>query len=271
MRVKLKYPDVDTFLAKYGPNISRGGIFIATKAPKPIGTMIRFEFILVSEGAERAVLRGEGAVNFVREADPNAAGRGAGMGVRFTKLFDDGQALVDRALRMRGSQAEPPPPPDLPRGVREVTGEVELHTGPVPRLDEGPDDPLPPPRPLPAGAAPQAEEASEAEAAATAATVEAVPQADALPAVPADVTQPYEIPPQADAAPSADLDELAREAGVSTERVAAVLGRRGRRGVATSDSAAELEALLSRGAAEQPPSPTEAAQRLDDLLARRRR
>ena len=30
MRIKLKYPDVDTFIHKYSANISRGGIFVST-------------------------------------------------------------------------------------------------------------------------------------------------------------------------------------------------------------------------------------------------
>ena len=34
MRIRLKYPDLETFIQKYAVNISRGGIFIATKQPK---------------------------------------------------------------------------------------------------------------------------------------------------------------------------------------------------------------------------------------------
>ena len=126
MRIKLKYPDVDTFLQKYGPNISRGGIFISTKVPRAVGTPIRFDFVLVHDGEERSVLRGEGTVHFVKEADPRAPTRPQGMGIKFVRLFDDGQALIDRALQLRGAPPEPPPRSDLPEGVREVTGEVVL-------------------------------------------------------------------------------------------------------------------------------------------------
>lgn len=125
MRIKLKYPDVGTFLQKYGPNISRGGIFISTKTPRPVGTAIRFDFILVHEGKEQSVLRGEGTVHFVKEHDSSTPGRPHGMGIKFIRLFDDGQALIDRALSLREPIAEAPPP-GLPQGTREVTGEVEL-------------------------------------------------------------------------------------------------------------------------------------------------
>ena len=135
MRVKLRYPNVDTFLQKYGPNISRGGVFIVTKTPRPVGTPIRFDFLLMHDGVEESVLRGEGTVEFVKEHDPDAPGRHHGMGVHFTRLFDDGQALVERALRMRGGAPEPPPAPGLPKGVRELTGEFEMITGPVTRVE----------------------------------------------------------------------------------------------------------------------------------------
>ncbi len=126
MRIKLKYPDVDTFLQKYGPNISRGGVFISTKAPRPVGTAIRFDFVLVHEGKEQSVLRGEGTVHFVKDHDASVPGRPHGMGIKFVRLFDDGQALIDRALSLRGAVPEVPSTPDLPAGTREITGEVEL-------------------------------------------------------------------------------------------------------------------------------------------------
>ncbi len=152
MRVKLKYPNVDTFLQKYGPNISRGGVFIVTKTPKPVGTPIRFDFLLMHDGVEQSVLRGEGVVEFVKEHDADAPARQHGMGVHFTKLLDDGEALVERALRMRSGAPEPPQSPELPSGVRELTGEFEMITGPVPKAEaEVPPREAPPHEPSMAG------------------------------------------------------------------------------------------------------------------------
>lgn len=138
MRVKLRYPDVDTFLVKYGPNLSRGGVFIGTRTPKAVGTPIRFDFVLVHDDVELSVLRGEGVVHFVREPDANAPGRTPGMGLRFTKLYDEGQAVVDRALKLR-SGTEPEGTAPAPAGLREITGEVELVTGPQRALESAYD------------------------------------------------------------------------------------------------------------------------------------
>ena len=138
MRVKLRYPDVDTFLVKYGPNLSRGGVFIGTKTPKAVGTPVRFDFVLVHDDVEQSVLRGEGIVHFVREAGPEGPARTPGMGLRFTKLYDEGQSVVDRALKLRpGNELEGTAP--APAGLREITGEVELVTGPQRALDSAYD------------------------------------------------------------------------------------------------------------------------------------
>jgi len=106
MRIKLKYPDVETFIQKYAVNISRGGIFIATKQPKAIGTLLRFEFMLANpEGT--SLIRGEGQVQWVREFDPAQPQRAHGMGIKFTRLDEQSQALVDRALAFRAAQSGP--------------------------------------------------------------------------------------------------------------------------------------------------------------------
>jgi uncharacterized protein (TIGR02266 family) len=113
MRIKLKYPDVETFISKYAVNISRGGIFIATKTPKPVGTMVRFEFLLANaEGT--SLIRGDGQVQWVREFDPTQPQRAHGMGVKFIKLDDHSQAIVDRALAYRAASP--------PTGARRIPG-----------------------------------------------------------------------------------------------------------------------------------------------------
>jgi molecular chaperone DnaK len=235
MRVKLKYPNVDTFLQKYGPNISKGGVFIVTKTPKPVGTPIRFDFLLMHDGVEESVLRGEGTVEFVKEHDPDAPGRAHGMGVHFTRLFGDGEALVERALRMRSGAPEPPPTPGLPNGVRELTGEFELITGPVPRMEP------------------------EAEPAATPPRIE--------PTAPLEVGEPeprHVEPSTVEAAPGSDaLDALAAEVGITPERVQAVLRRRW-------NDRTDADELLKR-AAPSPTSIAEARAQLDVLLTPRRR
>jgi uncharacterized protein (TIGR02266 family) len=107
MRIKLKYPDVETFIQKYAVNISRGGIFIATKQPKPVGTFVKFEFLLSNAEAE-SIIRGEGQVQWTKEFDPANPARAHGMGVKFMRLDAGSQAVVDRALRWRAEHGTSP-------------------------------------------------------------------------------------------------------------------------------------------------------------------
>ena len=67
LRLRLRYPDTQTFVERYATNVAPGAVFLASKAPKPVGTSIRFELLLV-DGKTR-VLRGEGTVAWVREFD----------------------------------------------------------------------------------------------------------------------------------------------------------------------------------------------------------
>jgi len=96
MRIKLKYPDVQSFIERYSSNISRGGIFVQTKRPRPVGTILRFEFLLADQ---TRLIRGEGRVAWLRERDE--AGEPAGMGVKYTRLDKQSRELIERALFYR--------------------------------------------------------------------------------------------------------------------------------------------------------------------------
>src|SRR5688572_27666968 len=87
MRVRLKYTDVQSFVEKFAPNVSRQGIFISSKNPKPVGTQVRFE-LLLADGTSR-LIRGEGVVTWVREFDAENPGKPHGMGVKFSRLDAD--------------------------------------------------------------------------------------------------------------------------------------------------------------------------------------
>ena len=110
MRIKLKYPDVETFIQKYAVNISRGGIFIATKSPKAVGTFVRFEFLL-SDATTTSIIRGEGQVQWTKEFDPAHPTKAHGMGVKFSRLDAGSQAVIDRALRWRADHGTNPGAP----------------------------------------------------------------------------------------------------------------------------------------------------------------
>jgi molecular chaperone DnaK len=63
VRVRLRYPDLETFIEKYAPNVTRGGIFLASREPRPVGDVLRFEVMLRQGGP---VLSGEGRVTWVQ-------------------------------------------------------------------------------------------------------------------------------------------------------------------------------------------------------------
>jgi type IV pilus assembly protein PilZ len=102
--LRVEYRRLNTFFYDYTKNISRGGTFIRTERPLPVGT--GFVFRLVVPGlAEPLVLRGE--VRWVRA--PGDAHAGAedpdghpGMGIRL--VYDDEsqrraiEALVERLM-----------------------------------------------------------------------------------------------------------------------------------------------------------------------------
>ena len=71
LRIKFKSESVDNFIARYGADVSPGGIFIRTKDPLGVGTNLRFEFSL-ADG--QPLLLGHGTVVWVREPDQARAG-----------------------------------------------------------------------------------------------------------------------------------------------------------------------------------------------------
>jgi uncharacterized protein (TIGR02266 family) len=160
LRIKLRYPDVGTFVGKFATNISRGGMFIASRNPKPIGSDIKFELQL-ADGS--AVVAGDGVVRWVREFDPDNPREPHGMGIEFTKLSDASKTAVDMIIdrrRARGLDSDgipmqktaPPPLDPLPpegggTGVGGVPAEGEGSVERVRRKRRTSKRPPPPPQP----------------------------------------------------------------------------------------------------------------------------
>lgn len=99
MRIRLRYPDVETFVDRYASNISSGGMFIQSRTPPEVGTLLRFELCL-SGGA--SVVRGEGKVVWIKDFDEAAPTEPHGMGVRFTQLDEASQVMIERVLTAKG-------------------------------------------------------------------------------------------------------------------------------------------------------------------------
>ncbi len=99
LAVRLSYGTLDELVERFAVNISRGGVFIRTRDPKPVGTLLVLELRL--SGGEAAI-RGEGVVRWIQAEDPTAHPRRApGMGVQFTKLDDASRALVERMVELK--------------------------------------------------------------------------------------------------------------------------------------------------------------------------
>jgi uncharacterized protein (TIGR02266 family) len=98
VRVRLRYPDLETFVEKYAPNVTRGGIFLASREPRPVGDVLRFEVLLRQGGP---VLSGEGRVTWVKEFNPAEPHRPYGMGVQFLYLDPDARPVLDRLLKKK--------------------------------------------------------------------------------------------------------------------------------------------------------------------------
>ena len=67
VRVRLRYADLETFIERFAPNVTRGGIFLASRAPRPEGEVFHFE-VQLADGA--VALAGEGKVIWVKAFDP---------------------------------------------------------------------------------------------------------------------------------------------------------------------------------------------------------
>ncbi|HET9595707.1 MAG TPA: TIGR02266 family protein, partial [Anaeromyxobacteraceae bacterium] len=112
--LKLAFGSVDEFIERYALNISRGGIFVRTRDPRPPGTAVAFDIRLAT--GER-VIRGRGLVKWT--TPPSAPGeppRAPGMGIKFVELDAASRTLVDLIVATRGEEARSDEPP-RPRGA----------------------------------------------------------------------------------------------------------------------------------------------------------
>jgi type IV pilus assembly protein PilZ len=83
VEVPIEYERLNALLSDYTHNISRGGTFIRTDRPLPVGTMLDFT-IMAPQLGDPIVLRG--VVRWLVEPEEAAAERPSGMGIAF--VFD---------------------------------------------------------------------------------------------------------------------------------------------------------------------------------------
>ena len=98
VRIRLRYADLDVFVEKFAPNVTRGGLFLASRNVHPVGALIDFQIQLVNG---EVALAGQGKVTWVKEFDASQPNRPYGMGVQFVNVGSPSRAVLARLLRTK--------------------------------------------------------------------------------------------------------------------------------------------------------------------------
>jgi molecular chaperone DnaK len=104
--VKLSYGSVDEFVQRFAVNMSRGGIFIRARDPRPAGTHVSLELRLVTG---ETILKALGVVRWTQAEDATARPpKAPGMGIQFTQLDTGARALVERMVALKEQRGVAP-------------------------------------------------------------------------------------------------------------------------------------------------------------------
>jgi len=92
IELKVEYKRLNTFFADYTKNISRGGTFIKTRRPLPIGTEFLFKLFVPGRDVPLTI-HGE-----VQRIIDEAPGEDQGMAIKFVYREGDTQDVIARAV-----------------------------------------------------------------------------------------------------------------------------------------------------------------------------
>ncbi len=147
MVVRLPFSTPEEFLAKYGANITLGGLYLRSKSVKPPGTLVTLDLKL-ADGSR--LIHGSAIIHFVT----GQAGQGiSGMGFRFLKVDPTTRQFLDSAVAaLPHAQSSLPP---LPAGVGPADYSVPTSAPPPSDVPIGPTftpwpDTIPVAAPVPA-------------------------------------------------------------------------------------------------------------------------
>ncbi len=87
--INKEFASFDSFLSEYVTNISRSGVFIKSKTPLEIGTLVNLRFTVIMDDIE--TIEGVGEVVRVEE-EPT------GMGIVFREVSPHSREVLDRLL-----------------------------------------------------------------------------------------------------------------------------------------------------------------------------
>lgn len=134
VRVRLRYPTLEVFVERFAPNVTRGGVFIASRAPRPVGDTFPFE-VQLSTGD--VALAGEGKVIWIKEFNPSEPTKPHGMGVQFTNLAPASREILQRLLKAKEALRGP----NAPRGLTQPLATLQSRQNGAgrPRVDTSVD------------------------------------------------------------------------------------------------------------------------------------
>ena len=95
LKVRFKSATVSEFIDHYSQDISRGGIFIKSKSPMPVGTLLKFEFQLKDNSP---LIQGVGRVVWKRDEDPAQPEQQTGMGIKFIKMDERSRMVLEKIV-----------------------------------------------------------------------------------------------------------------------------------------------------------------------------
>ncbi|MFZ3090071.1 MAG: TIGR02266 family protein [Nitrospirota bacterium] len=93
LKVQVKYKTPNAFLVDYAINISKGGIFIGTEKPLPVGTSVEFQILFPN--MQRPV-KGAGEVMWISAGKSDEP---PGMGVKFNELDAEGMTIIEQIFK----------------------------------------------------------------------------------------------------------------------------------------------------------------------------
>ncbi len=136
LRVRVAARTEAEFASRYATNLSRGGIFLRTKASYPVGTRLQLDLQL-ADGT--AMIRANGEVRYVTDGDE------PGMGIQFHGVDEASQIVIDRLCGVERTipmvSRGPAAPPALERVQLDLPGArpgfVPADGGPVIGIDLG--------------------------------------------------------------------------------------------------------------------------------------
>lgn len=151
VRVRYRSATVEDFLEESSVDLSASGLFVGTRDPMDVGTLVKFELVLSDDSP---VVEGVGRVVWVRNPmDLATANDPPGMGLKFVKMDPDCRARVeevvarraDEGLYERGAAASDLVPSEAPAGgfpdpassVAPVVYEKGQPASPAPATDHG--------------------------------------------------------------------------------------------------------------------------------------